>query len=181
MGPPPLPSNEPSGPQSTILLPAFEWYYAFPETSPENFIPSLPALLDCLIDKLLDDPLTECDFFNHLAMLILYLYEYSPDVKRRSFAEELKYDHRQFHYDRSSGMSAGLPFIRHQRKIRDALRNGTYQLCDCSADRNNEELFTGKVLARLRALNSSPFSAAVYEAEKTEDEEGEDTEDSDKN
>ncbi|PVH73832.1 hypothetical protein DL98DRAFT_430557 [Cadophora sp. DSE1049] len=184
IGPPPLPSKEPPpGPTTTILLPASEWNYTFPETSHQNLIPSLPALLDGLIDKLLDDPLTESDFFNHLAMLILYLYDYSPDAKRRSFAEELKYDHRQFHYDRSSGMSSGLPFFRHERKIRDALRNGTYQLCDCSADRNDEELFTAKVEARLRALNPSPFSADVYETEKNEDEEGEgeDTENSDNN
>ncbi|KAL5320348.1 hypothetical protein ACEPPN_011149 [Leptodophora sp. 'Broadleaf-Isolate-01'] len=183
MGPPPLPSKEPPGPTTTILLPASEWNYTFPEST-RDIIPSLPALLDGLIDKLLDDPLTECGFFNHLAVLILYLYDYSPGVKQRSFAEELKYDHRQFHYDLSSGMSSGLPFIRHERKIRDALRNGTYQLCDCSADRNDETLFQAKVLARLGALTTSPFSADVYEAyeaKKNEDEEGEDTENSDNN
>jgi hypothetical protein len=171
MGPPPPPSNEPPGPTTTILLPASEWNYYFPKTGDQNFIPPLPALLDGLIDKLLDDPLTETMFWNHLAVLIAYLYGYVPATKQKSFAEELKYDHRQFHYDCLSGMSTGLPFIRHERKIREALRNGTYQLCDCSADRNDESLFTAKAEARLIASTSSPFSTDIYEAEKNKDEE----------
>ena len=169
MGPPPPPSKEPPGPTTTILLPASEWNYTFPETSSQNFIPPLPTLLDGLIDKLLDDPLTETMFWNQLAILIAYLYGYVPAIKQKTFAEELKYDHRQFHYDCLSGMSTGLPFIRHERKIREALRNGTYQLCDCSADRNDESLFTAKAEARLIASTSSPFSTDIYEAKKNKD------------
>jgi hypothetical protein len=68
-------------------------------------------------------------------------------------------------------MSTRLPFIRHERKIREALRNGTYELCDCSADRDDESFFTAKAEARLMALTSSPFSKDIYEAEEYKDEE----------
>lgn len=157
MGPRPPPSKEPPGPTITILLPASAWNYQFPETGDKSIIPSLPALLDGLIDTLLDDPLTESMYWIHLVVLIGYLYGYVPAVKQKSFAEELNYTHRQFHYDRLSGMTSSLPFIHHARKIREALRNGTYQLCDCSADRNDETLFTAKAEARIRALTPSPF------------------------
>ena len=167
MGPLPPPSKEPPGPTTTIFLPASEWNYTFPETGDQNLMPPLPALLDGLVDKLLDDPLTETTLWNHLDLLIAYLYGHAPALKQKAFAEELKYDHRQFHYDCLSGMSTGRPFIRHEQKIREALRNGTYQLCDCSADHNDESLFTAKVEARLLALMSSSFSTDVDETEKT--------------
>lgn len=51
-----------------------------------------------------------------------------------SFAKELKYDLQQFHYGLFSGVSSSLPFILHERKIREALRYRTYHLCDGSAD-----------------------------------------------
>jgi len=57
MGPPPPPSKKPPGPTTTILLPASEWNFTFP-SSIQSFFPPLPELLDALIDKLLDDPLT---------------------------------------------------------------------------------------------------------------------------
>ncbi|KAN0106649.1 hypothetical protein V8E51_009525 [Hyaloscypha variabilis] len=172
MGPPPPPSKIPPGPTTTILLPASEWNFTFPSII-QSFFPPLPELLDALIDKLLDEPLTDM-IWNQLAVLIAYLYGYVPALKEKSFAEHLKYEHRQYHYDSLSGMSTGtLPFIRHQREIRDALREGSFQLCDCSADQEDESLFTAKVQARIMASMASPFSPEEYEAEKKREEEDE--------
>lgn len=171
MDPPPPPSKEPPGPTTTILLPASQWNFDFSGTSEQSFIPPLPALLDGLIDTLLDDPLTDSMFWGHLCVLIGHLYGYTPALKCESFAEELKYEHRQFHYDPLSGMSTGtLPFIHHQRKIREALRNNTHELCDCSADRDDENLFTAKAQARIIAL-TPPFPLDIYEDGNYEDEE----------
>lgn len=98
-------------------------------------------------------------------VLIGYLYDYVPALKEKSFAEQLKYENRQYHYDCLSGMSTGtLPFIRHERKIRDALREGTFQLCDCSADQEDESLFNNKVQARILASMPKAFSPEEYEA-----------------
>ena len=129
-------------------------------------------LLDALIDRLLDnDPLAN-EIWRHLAILIAYLYSYVPELKEKSFAEYLKYEHRQYHYDTLSGMATGtFPFVRHQRKVRDALRDGNHRLCDCSANQDDESLFTAKVEERLRALNASPFSPEEYEIEKLRQEE----------
>ncbi|TVY94369.1 hypothetical protein LAWI1_G000604 [Lachnellula willkommii] len=158
MGPPPLPSKTPPGPTTTILFPASEWNFTFPPTI-QSFLPPLSGLLDALIEKLLNDPLTN-DIWNQLSLHVAYLYDYVPALKEKAFAEHLKYEHRQYHYDSLSGMSTGtLPFIRHEREIRDALREGRFQLCDCSADREDESLFTDRVLARIRAswgLSSTP-------------------------
>ena len=129
---------------------------------------SLPELLDGLVDKLLDDPLTESMFWGHLAVMIAYLYGYVPFLRGKSIAEKLIYDHRQFHFDWLSGMSTGtLPFIRHDA-IRDALRRGTYQLRDCSAGHDDETLFTAKIQARIMASRPSPFSPEDYEKAKQE-------------
>ncbi|PSS15240.1 hypothetical protein M430DRAFT_20542 [Amorphotheca resinae ATCC 22711] len=171
MGPPPPPSKGPPRPTTTILLPASEWNYTFPLTI-QNLFPPLPELLDALIDKLLDDPLTD-GTWHQLALLIAYLYDYVPALREKSYAENLKYEHRQFHYDSLSGMSIGLPFIRHERKIRDALREGSFQLCDCSADQEDESLFTAKAQARIIASRPSPFTAEEYEADKKRAEEEE--------
>lgn len=160
MGPPPPPSRRPPGPTKTVLLPAAEWNFILPsfDRSQTSLFPPLPELLDALVDKLLDDPLTDSMFWGHLNVLISYLYGYVPILREKSFAEKLKFDHRQFHFDRLSGMSTGLPFIRHERSIRDALRRGTYQLKDCSADSNDETLFTAKIQARIIASRPSPFT-----------------------
>lgn len=170
MGPPPPPSKGPPGPVKTILLPAVEWNFILPRDYQHpnggcqmSLFPLLPDLLDALIDKLLDDPLTDSMFWGHLAVLIAYLYGYVPVIREKSFAKKLKLDHRQFHFDWLSGMSTGtLPFIHHERRIRDALREGTYQLRDCSTDRNDETLFTAKTEARIMASRPSPFSHEDY-------------------
>jgi len=87
----------------TILLPASERNFTFPSVI-QSLFPPLPELLDALIVKLLDTPLTDM-VWNQLAVLIAYLYGYVLALKEKSFAEHLKYEHRQYHYDSLSGMS----------------------------------------------------------------------------
>ena len=149
--PPPPPSQLPPGLTTTILLPASNWNFNLSPTTQDSF-PPLPELLDGLTSKLLDDNLID-GIWSHISLLIAYLsiYIYVPALKDRSFAEKMKFENRQYHYDSLTEMSTGLPFIRHERKIRDALREGRFQLCDCSADESNELLFNAKVLARLFA------------------------------
>ena len=175
VGPPPLPSNKRPGSTTTILLPAADWNFCIPKSNQHPYngyqaiiFPSLAELLDALIDKLLDDSLTDSMFWGHLAVLIAYLYGYVPALREKSFAEKLKYDHPQFHFDYLSGMSIGAPFIRHERPIRDALRKGTYQLRDCSANHDDGTLFTAKTQAQIMASMPSPFSPEDYEKAKQE-------------
>ncbi|CAM6003745.1 unnamed protein product [Sphagnum balticum] len=129
MGPPPPPSKIPPGPTTTILLPASEWNFTFPLII-QSFFPPLPELVDALIDKLLDTPLTDT-IWNQLAVLIAYLNVngYVP-----------------IHYVMNG-------------KIRNRLREGKFQLCDCSASQEDESLFTAKVQARIMASMASPVLA----------------------
>ncbi|KAL2064668.1 hypothetical protein VTL71DRAFT_3806 [Oculimacula yallundae] len=166
---PPPPSKRIPAPVKTILLPAAEWNFTLPlyDGSPTSIFPPLPKLLDGLIDKLLDDPLTDNMFWVHLAVLISYLYGNVSVLRQKAFAEKLTFDHRQFHFDWISGMSTGnLPFIRHERPIRDALRRGTYQLRECSADRNDETLFAANIEARIMASRTSSFTPEEYENDR---------------
>jgi hypothetical protein len=163
--PPPLPSKEPSGPTTTVILPAADWNFALPERrqyssdgSPTAFFPPLPGLLDALIDSSLDAPSDNSMLRGHLACQVSYIYSYTA-AKERSFAEYLKYEHRQYHFDSLSGMTTGtIQFIDHQRTIREALRRGEYQLRECSAARDNEDLFNEKVQARILASLPPPVS-----------------------
>lgn len=41
----------------------------------------------------------------HLVYQIPYLYEYVPPLSKRSFAEDLKPEHRQYQYDVLAGMN----------------------------------------------------------------------------
>lgn len=105
--------------------------------------PSLPGLLDALIESWLECPNNDASLSIGLACQISYLYAYVPVLKQQSsFVEQLRYEHRQFHFDVLAGMETGtLPFRRHQRPIRDALRRGEYELQECSAPRDTKELF----------------------------------------
>jgi len=161
MGPPPPPNKEPPGPTTTLILPAADWNFTLPDFAEHtsngsriNFYPPLPGLLDALIDSLLDAPSNNGHLQSYLACQISYLYSYTPALNQRSFAQNLKYEHRQYHFDSLSGMTTGtLQFIAHQRTIRELLRHGKYQLQECSATRDNEDLFTegeqARILARL--------------------------------
>ena len=83
----------------------------------------------------------------HLAYQISYLYAYAPVLKQQSFAERMEYEHHKFRFDVLAGMETGTnPFRRHQRAIQDALLQGQNELRECSASRDNEELFdTGRL------------------------------------
>ena len=152
----PQPSKDLPGQTTTLLLPAADWNFTLLEycanASIDTFYPPLPALLDALIDSLLDTPSNDTTLQRHLACQVSYLYLYVPVLREKSFAEHLKYEHRQFHFDWLSGMSVGtLPFIAHEHTIRDALRQGKYQLQECSASRDNKALFNQEEQARLLA------------------------------
>jgi hypothetical protein len=139
------------------LLPAADWNFILPDHSEQifdgsrtPFYPSLPELLDALIDSLLDFPTSNFVLRSHLACQVAYLYSYIPAVKQKSFAKYLKYEHRQYYFDSLSGIPTGTAmFISHQRTIREALRRGEYQFRNCSATRDNEYLFNEGVIARL--------------------------------
>ncbi|KAJ5165222.1 uncharacterized protein N7500_007052 [Penicillium coprophilum] len=144
----------------TVLLPAQDWKYPLipdscsddvslaAESLPENLsFPPLPGFLDALIESWLDCPSDDAMLLLHLACQISYLYEYVPALKQLSFAEQMKYEHRQFHFDVLAGMETGtVQFRKHERAIRDALLQSQYELRECSASRDNEDLFdTGRV------------------------------------
>lgn len=121
------------------------------------FVPTLAGLLDALIDSLLDAPSDNAMLRIHLACQISYLYAYVSELKERVFAESLKLEHRQYHLDTLSGMRTGtLQFTDHQRQIRDALRQGSYEVTECSASRDNQALFTEREDARVLATFPPP-------------------------
>ncbi|KAH8427860.1 uncharacterized protein LDX57_005565 [Aspergillus melleus] len=145
----------PDGQTRTILLPAADWKFPLtPDTRLEYHapFPNLPSLrvpfpplaglLDALIESWLECPNNESVLSITLACHISYIYAHVPAVKQKSFAEQMRYEHRQFHFDVLAGMETGtLPFRRHQRVIRDALLQGQYELRECSATRDRKELF----------------------------------------
>ncbi len=59
------------------------------------------------------------------------------------------------------------PFISHQRNVREALRQRTHELQECSA-RDNKALFRGEWEARVLAPMPNPFSEEEQD-EKVED------------
>jgi hypothetical protein len=64
-------------------------------------------------------------------------------------------------------MSTGtLTLMSHEREIRDALREGKFQLWDFSAYQDDESLFTAKIQEGIRASIPSPFSPEGYKAKK---------------
>ncbi|OJJ41820.1 hypothetical protein ASPWEDRAFT_99066 [Aspergillus wentii DTO 134E9] len=152
----------------TVLLPAADWkFHLSTDTVLEKVpledsaktvpYPPLAALLDSLIESWLDCPAEDSGLLIHLACQYGYLYQYVPAVKERSFAEKMRYEHRQFHNDVLSEMKAGtLPFRKHERAIRDALVRGEYEITECSAPKDNADLFdVGKeerLLARKKAI-----------------------------
>lgn len=153
-------SSERFGVPEIVLLNATDWQYTIPTNSNvtlelNTLIPPLPAFLDALIDSLLDSPLDNSMLWGHIACQIAYLYESNTDVMRPSFAESLRLEHRQYHFDTLSGMRTGtIPFVRHQRKIRNALRQGKFALCACSAV-GDSDLFPDAEEKRLLALQNS--------------------------
>ncbi|KAI9686093.1 MAG: hypothetical protein M1822_004076 [Bathelium mastoideum] len=131
--PPPPPRPEPS--TVTVLLLADDWHF---DLSTESItpmgtqirVPRLPALLNSLLEVLMDNALENSLFWSHLAVMVEYLYGYNPAVKNVYFTKQLKYEYRQYHIDALSGtMERGtLPWYRHQKRVRDALRNRSWKL-----------------------------------------------------
>lgn len=132
--PPPPPTGKPPGPSTVVLLPAQEWGYPpvkLGEHATEEFFPRLPALVDALITTLLEtDDRGVC---RHLSIQVAYIYDYCQSLKKRSFADHLIPENRQFHYDAVAGASVStLPVIAHERRVRDELRRGNRELMDFS-------------------------------------------------
>ncbi|KAF1973757.1 hypothetical protein BU23DRAFT_639719 [Bimuria novae-zelandiae CBS 107.79] len=158
--------TSPPGPTTTVLLPAADWNFSLAGLGANNtknlvntIFPPLAGLVDALIDSLLDCPSDNYMLWSHLGVQIAYLYGWSPLLKEKGFAEQLMYEHRQYHLDVLFGMDhATWPFVSHQRKIREALRNRTHKLQECSAARSNESLFSREVQAKLLASMPDPFA-----------------------
>ncbi|KAG2414480.1 hypothetical protein HFD88_003671 [Aspergillus terreus] len=151
---PQTPLISPDQKTKTVLLLASDWRFPLAADPPLERVPVndrslsklsfplLPGLLDALIESWLVGPTEDATLLVRLAVYFNYLYGYVPALKERSFADQMKYEHRQFHFDVLAGMaSSTLPFRNHQRGIRDALLQGRYELQECSAPRDNEALF----------------------------------------
>lgn len=138
-------------PTPMILLRASDWCYKLGAVE-TDLLPPLAELLDDLISTSLTRGRDNKAVTNWSNLLIAYLYDTVPDLSLRAYAQNLSYENRQFHYDQHAGMTAyTAQFTVHERNIRDALLAGTFELCDCSATEDNEDLFTDKGGARLRA------------------------------
>jgi hypothetical protein len=143
----------------TVLLSATDWNVCLPKTERpgDSIFPPLAGLVDALIDSMLDCPRDNCLLRCHLGGHLTSFYDCAPALKEKAFAEQLRYEHRQYHYDVLAGMDhATIPFITHQRGIREALRQGTHELTECSTSRDNEVLFSRPVQARLLASMRKP-------------------------
>jgi hypothetical protein len=160
----PVPDISLPGPTTTVLLPAADWNFSLPgigSTTTKPFVdivvPPLIGLVDALIDSLLDCPSDYDMLRTHLAVQITSLYRWAPALKEKAFAEQMMYEHRQYHLDVLSGMDHGtVPFINHQRSNREALRQKKHVLQECSSSRDNEALFGRKVRERLLASMPKP-------------------------
>ncbi|KAH8422388.1 uncharacterized protein LDX57_000145 [Aspergillus melleus] len=160
---PQTPLISPDQKTKTVLLLASDWKFPLATDSPLERVPVtnrshssklsfplLPGLLDALIESWLVGPTEDPTLLLRLSCYFNYLYEYVPALKERSFADQMKYEHRQFHFDVLAGMdSLGFPFRNHQRGIKDALLQGRYELQECSAPREDEALFGGWGKVRL--------------------------------
>lgn len=152
--PPPPQVNEPP---EVVLLPASQFKFDFEKHEVlDGFLPYLQDLVDALIGSELD--CMDCEALrNHLHTQVCYLYGHVPQLQDRKFADRLLFEHRQYHLDICSGMSYGsVPFIDHERKVRDELRRGRRELQECSASREDENLFNGPEQARLLAMMPPP-------------------------
>jgi hypothetical protein len=122
----------------------------------DTVYPPLPSLVDALIDSLLDCPSDNHVLQTHLAAEIASLYSWSPMLKEKAFAQQLVYEHRQYHLDVLFGMDHGtVQFISHQRNVREATRQRTHDLQECSAP-DNKDLFTRELQAEILASMPKP-------------------------
>lgn len=126
----------------TVLLPAADWKFPLTINTPLQYmtlkddptqqkvpIPPLAGFLDALIESWLDCPSDDATLLITLVVQISYLYAHVPALKEKSFAEQMKYENRQFHFDELMGVDTGtIEFRKHLRAIRDGLLQGQYEL-----------------------------------------------------
>lgn len=139
---PPSPYKLPSERFATVLYYASDWGVTtdnLVDATKTGFLPPLPLLADALIGGLLDSP-DDSSFQSHLSVMVAYIYAHVPELKDKAFEERMDPVHRQFHLDCLSGQFYRwtIPFIKHERQIREALRKGNYNLRECSAYRTEE-------------------------------------------
>ena len=146
-----------------VLLSAKDWKVQLPEVSSPRyhkplpsdrwpFVPLLPVLLDSLISKWMDTT-SSLGIRSHLNVQIGYLYGAVPILNDPSFIRYLRPENGQYHLDTLAGMNTSMSYFHeHERQIRDKIREGKYQLRQCSASKDDERLFTKAVEARLLAL-----------------------------
>ncbi|CAJ2511919.1 Uu.00g075440.m01.CDS01 [Anthostomella pinea] len=154
---PPVPPGEepPIARVAAVLFPAARWGVAAEtlEQAVENdFVPHLPALTNALIGSYLDCPEDPNGgkVQSYLSCQLGYLYDYVPQLKEKTFTEELAFEHRQFHLDCLSKMRLWtIPFVTHERRIRKAIREGGYELRECSADTEETRYLFEDPLAQL--------------------------------
>ncbi|EME41309.1 hypothetical protein DOTSEDRAFT_73649 [Dothistroma septosporum NZE10] len=147
---------------TVVLLPITQWNYSFEKASvATNFVPELENLVDAFIDSLLDSA-EEPRLRTRLSVQLACLYGDAREIKSADFAESLLNEHVQYHYLACAGMSFGsVHSIAHQRRTRQALREGKFQLQENgSATCEDEDLFTDAVEARLLASLPDPASPA---------------------
>ncbi|KAJ5544841.1 hypothetical protein N7535_006772 [Penicillium sp. DV-2018c] len=117
------------------------------------FIPPIHQLLDSFIRKWLDTSDAHHFFRGHISCFLGYLYDHVPILRLREFADYLKVEHQQYHFDVIAGVSyTREPFRIHSKKIRDSILKGEYESCECSVSRDDERFFTAGVEARLLAM-----------------------------
>ncbi|KAK3291469.1 uncharacterized protein B0H64DRAFT_469176 [Chaetomium fimeti] len=127
------PSRGPPESPRVVLLPAANWGVSNLDTrlpSGGGFVPPLALLIDGLVGVLMDLPVapTSETLQGRLGTQLAYLYRYCAGLKNQNFAESLKLEHRQFHYDALSKPGLGtIPFISEQRQNRDEIRKGERQ------------------------------------------------------
>ncbi|OAA59032.1 hypothetical protein SPI_06234 [Niveomyces insectorum RCEF 264] len=124
----PEPPNHTGYPNTrTFLFNTTDWCfpaeYLDRSTSP-TFPPQLPKLVDALIDSVLDVKGGSMTY-DHVAVMLGYLYGYVSEMKKASFADRLTYEHRQFHYDILTIDRFTLKFVAHERTVRQQFRDGT--------------------------------------------------------
>lgn len=112
--------------QRTVLMPADIWNFSAFPTTPDQFLPPLPALLDSLIASWLDAvQAVDNQLGDHVSLQLAYIYEYVAQVKEASFTQQLRPEHRRFHLDcLANGAIGAQAFLIEQRGIRDRVLKG---------------------------------------------------------
>ncbi|KAI9800770.1 MAG: hypothetical protein M1833_003187 [Piccolia ochrophora] len=128
-----------------VLLPASRWKCSLPSAPASSHIsasdpfpfPSLPALLDSVIDAWLDAPATY--FATHVNCHLAYLYDYVDQVRTPGFVDELYPAHREFHLRYVSEPIRGSKRLEWRRRRDAFLADGGEHLANANAVSRREE------------------------------------------